>query len=465
MRFVANLRDETINAFLAGGIQPRAYLLSSHRVTPSTLESAARVRDLGLPVFADNGTKELIDATLDLFDPDAKPIRDEVRDIRREIGHTPRGSEVPDSLRAKAKSLAKAVVAHATVTSDAIDAEELLVTQLSMDPTDLIAQEDFATACVMGLGLEREITGFSVNQLRSRNKRSLRLWQTVANDPRCQDIRVHAVLSAMDFNTAQAAGRLAAQADIRFAALGIAGINRDSSATDFFVINKASRRLDRPAPRRYVRLTQILRGLEIGMAQTGHALTSFHCLGLGATAMLPIPAACFGGSVGLTTDATSPIHDAIRDQVYYEFENRGARVSTSAIANRTVQDEPWAFSSPFEQDFRDEFGHDADAAKEWWVAHEMPQIDRTHLQTEPELNDALPLLGEIETDLRRRGERVRVASNHWTIGELAAVYQPSDDRPGLAYEALTALSVGSGTVVARGAEAAINILEASGFHR
>lgn len=465
MRFVANLRDETIDAFLSGGIQPRAYLLSSHRVTPSTLESAARVRDLGLPLFADNGTKELIDDTLDMFDADAKPIRDEVREIRHEIGHVPRGSEIPDTLRSNAKSLAKAVVAHASATSDAIDAEELLVTQLSMDPTDLIAQEDYATACLMGLGLEREITGFSVDQIRTRNKRSLRLWQRVANDPRCQDIRVHAVLSALDYNTAQAAGRLAAEADVRFAALGIAGINRDSSATDFFVINTASRQLDRPAPRRYVRLTQILRGLETGMAQTGHALTSFHCLGLGATAMLPIPAACFGSSVGLTTDATSPIHDAIRDQVYYEFENHGARVSTSAIANRTVQDEPWAFSSPFEQNFRDEFGHDTDAAKDWWVTHGMPQIVRSHLQTEPDLNDALPLLGEIETDLRRRGERVRVASNHWTIGELAAVYQASDDRPELAHDTLTVLSEGSGTIVRRGAEASMNILEATGFQR
>jgi hypothetical protein len=43
--------------------------------------------------------------------------------------------------------------------SEAVDGEALLETQLSMQPRDLIAQEDYGTACLIAFDLEREITG------------------------------------------------------------------------------------------------------------------------------------------------------------------------------------------------------------------------------------------------------------------------------------------------------------------
>lgn len=462
MRFVANLRNETIDAFGLHDIQPRAYLLSSHRVTPATLESAARVRALGLPLFADNGSKVLIDETIDTFDADAAPIRGEVREIRRAVGRTPRGRDIPDDLRARAKALADAVIDHATGLSKAVDAQALLDLQLSMDPTDLIAQEDFATACLLGLGLERRITGYSIGRFDTRNRRSLKLWRRVSDDPRCAGLAVHAVLSAVDFNTARSAGRLAGEVGVAFAALGIAGLNKDGSATDVFVIGTASHSLERPAPRRYVRLTQIMRGFDVGFAECGTALRSFHCLGLGSTAMLPIPAAGLSGEIALTTDATSPIHDAIRDQVFYERDDFGARVSTSAIANRTVEGGGWDFASPFEQQFLEDFGHDAQAARLWWTDNGQPRILREHLRTEAVLNEALPLLGEMEDAVRRRGERARVAANHWTIGEVAADLPDGSTRPAAARSAMETIAQRPSATIQRGIGAARRVLETTG---
>ena len=462
MRFVANLRNETIAAFAAEDIQPRAYLLSSHRVTPSTLEAAAHVRDLDLPLFADNGTKQLIEQVIDVFADDAGSVRDQVRDIRRDIGHVPRGSDIPPALRQTAKDLANSVIDHATAVSNAIDRDALIELQLSMDPTDLIAQEDFAVACLLALQLEREVTGFSVSRYATRNRRSLRLWKAVNADPRSANLNIYAVLSAVDFNTARTAGRLAAEAGVRFAAIGIAGINMDSTATDFFVIGSGSHRLERPAPRRYVRLAQILSGLDVGLREAGGRLDSFHCLGLGASAMLPLVAASFDDAVGLSTDATSPIHDAIRDQVFYELASKGGRVSTSAIANREVRDAPWTFESPFEQRFKETFGHDVDAAKAWWRANGEPQIIRDHLRSEAELNEALPLLAEADSEARRRGERVRVAANHWTIGELAAVFSASLDRRIRARVAMSGIEMSQSASIARGTAAAAAILDVIG---
>jgi hypothetical protein len=177
MRFVANLRAETIDAFAAEEIQPAAYLLSSHRVSPSTLEAAASVRELNLPLFADNGTKPLIDDTFDLFQEPAEEIRFAVKDLRERLGRVPRGNDVPDELRKKAADLADKVVEHAVGTSNGIDADQLLKIQLSMAPTDLVAQEDFATACLIGLDLERETTGWAVSRFDTRNRRSLKLWK------------------------------------------------------------------------------------------------------------------------------------------------------------------------------------------------------------------------------------------------------------------------------------------------
>jgi hypothetical protein len=65
MRFISNLRRDTIEAFALAGAESHGYLLSSHRITPAALEDAAVVRGLGLPLFADNGTKELIDEVTD----------------------------------------------------------------------------------------------------------------------------------------------------------------------------------------------------------------------------------------------------------------------------------------------------------------------------------------------------------------------------------------------------------------
>src|SRR5262249_37540122 len=153
MRFVANLRQETIDAFSAQEIQPAAYLLSSHRVNESTLRAAAIVRELNLPLFADNATKPLIESTIGLFDERANEVREEIKELHRKLGRKPRGKDIPDKLRKHSSDLAGEVVKHATDVSDAIDVNELLEVQLSMRPTHLLAKEDFATACLVALDL------------------------------------------------------------------------------------------------------------------------------------------------------------------------------------------------------------------------------------------------------------------------------------------------------------------------
>jgi hypothetical protein len=459
MRFVANLRQETIDAFGAHGIQPAAYLLSSHRASPANLRSAAEVRALDIQLFADNGTKPMIDETVRAFLGEAGEIREEVLAIRRKLDRVPRGADVPSSLRTRASELADRIVRHTVSLSNNVDSDELLDVQLSMDPTDLIAKEDFGTACLIALDLDRETTGWRVSRFSTRNNRSLRLWETIQSDPRCENVRVHAVLSAMDYNTARDAGRLAALKGVKHAALGLAGIMLDPSAVDFHVFGNATLTFERPAPRRYVRLAQILRGIEDGYRSAGKRLSTFHCLGLGAPPLLPIPPAALSDSTTITTDATSPIHDAARDKVLYDLELNGHRANGRRIVERILGGGDWPFISPFTREFRTTFGHDPDRARTFWNEQGQPAVTSELLSTPSELTEALPLFSEAIESVRLAASRARIAHNHWVLGELCSQFQTGDGRRDTSLNAIQQLIDSStSTTTARGLDAAATVL-------
>src|SRR5262245_2545384 len=459
MRFVANLRQETIDAFSAQEIQPAAYLLSSHRVNESTLRAAAIVRELNLSLFADNGTKPLIESTIELFDERANEVREAVKQLRKKLGRMPRGKDIPDKLRNHSSDLAGEVVKHATDVSDAINTEELVELQLSMRPTHLLAKEDFATASLMALDLERKITGWPISRFETRSRRSLKLWKRVADNPRCEGMTVYAVLSGMDYNTARSAARLAAAQGVPHAALGIAGITLDPSATDFFVLGRVSVALSTPAPRRFVRLAQILRGLADGYAGAQGSLKSFHCLGLGASAMLPLAAVALGETTAVTADATSPIHDAVRDRVLYDPAEQGDRASTVEITERIVNGGDWPFLSPFTKRFREEFGHDPGKARSSWEDQGRPPITIELLQAASDLTAALPLLCEAEPAIRTIASKTHIAHNHWVLGEICETFPDKAGRHELASAAIDAwLSRQTSISTTRGLTAALRVL-------
>lgn len=457
MKFIANLRRPTLDAFSDQATNPDGYLLSAHRVTPTALADAASVREKNLPLFADNGTKPLIDEITDRFRGPALQLAQEVKALRRTLGRVPRGRDVPPALRDNANALANEVVAACTLLSEALDSATLLDSQLSMDPTDVIAQEDFATACLLALDLERETTGWSVARFTTRNRRSVNLWRVVSEDPRCAGRHVYAVLSAMDYNTARAAGQLAAEAGVRAAALGVAAVTSDLNATDFFVLGTASFSLEKPVPRRYVRLAQIFRGLADGWRDCGSPLDRFHCLGLGAPPLLPVVAAALDPSTEITTDATSPIHDAAKDRVLYDPVNAGDRASTIEIVNRIVMGGDWPFLSPFTVAFRDRFGHDPVRARVWWEQQQRPEITSTLLSDPSDLTEALPLFAEADPAIRPQARDARIAHNHWVLGELAAS-RSGINRREIALNLIDHWLAGPETTTTRGLNVAKSIL-------
>ena len=464
MIFVANLRPPTIQAFEKHQIQPSAYLLSTHRATPSMVRHAHAIREAGLPLFADNGTKALIEDVIEKYKQAARPIAVEVRRIRRQIGRTPRGKSVPADLRRQASELAHAVVQECTARSEQIDWKALLDQQIAMNATHIIAQEDFGGGSMMALNLERETTGWPIAALERRNRRSLRLFERVADDPRCRDLNVYAVLSALDYNTARAAGRLAARFGVTHVALGIAGITRDHTAVDFYVLGRSSYKLDCPVPRRYARLAQIARGVADGYREAGARLEAFHALGLGAATMFPILPAAFDAETYLTIDATSPIHDAVRDRVFYDPERNGDRLSQLHIVRQIVRGEDWHFDCPFCQAFRDEHGHDVNGVRAWWEQNGQPKIEWDHLRADGPLVQFIPMFTKLEGTAASEATRARVAHNHWVLDRVTEQVPQGATRRPWAMTKIEELLGYESLVTARGLGAAREILQKN-WHR
>ncbi len=450
MQFIANLRKQTIDAFTELGFKPNGYLLSTHRATPSALRQAAIVRAQGVDLFADNGTKEHIEAVLEMFREPAKAINQQMSAIRRTLGKIPRGLAIPRSLRKQAAQLAKKVVAECTRRSESIDTEALVTAQLSMNPTHMIAQEDFATACLVGLGLERYITGWRIDKIRQRNRRSIRLYQRVAKDPRCQHTKVFAVLSAMDFNTARAAGRLAAKKGITHVAIGMVGIMRDARATNFFVLGRRNFTLPQATPRRYARFAELVLGLRVGYDDEKIKLESFHALGLGAAPMLPFLALAKQQVASVTLDASSPIHDAVKSRVMYEYSKAADRVSCIQAVQRIVEGGQWKFDTPFLKKFGQTFVHDPPSARNWWHDQGKPKITKAALKNSVEFQSSLPLFTRVDRDLTRSARHTHVAHNHFVISQLANQLRASPAVSQVATSTINQMLKHHSTIIKRG---------------
>jgi hypothetical protein len=422
LRFVTNLRPGTYESFAAVGHRPAAWLLSSHRLDGTTARLAGEVRAQGQDLYADNGTKALIDDVVDAHAPGLADLAREVRLVRRGLPdgrRIPRPSELPDGLASRASDAAHAVM-------DAVDGvlaegsgEELLAAQLSMDPTHLVAREDFAVASLLALGLEREVTRWPVGYFDRRNRITLGLWEEAAEDARCRDVDVFATLGATDYNTARSGARLFARRGVRHVAVGFAGINRDSSFCASY-LHGPRRRLPGAAPRRYVRTTEITLGVRDGYREEGRELASFHALGLGARAQLPTLVAAFDPGTRLSVDATSPLHDAIQDRVFYERRAFGDRVSCREGARAVLEGGTWDLASPFARAVIDQLGHDPEGARAWWRAEAQRDLELDDLDPDSMLGRHLPLFATARGGRTATQARARTGHNHWVMDEICA---------------------------------------------
>ena len=462
-QFITNLRDQTVSSFERRGYAPPAWLLSSHRISKARLELARSFRESGALIFADNGTKKLIEDTANRFSASQEPLRDWIRQMRYDLPgakRIPSPSEVPELLREQVSAAAHQVCDDVDRVLDAIGYESVLVEQLEMTPTHLVAREDYAVACLISLGLEREISGWPVSYFDRRNQKTLDFWRQIAADPRCDQIKVFATLSAVDYSTARSAARLAAKTGVDHVALGYAGINSDSTYVDSFIMGYR-RYLPQNAPRRYVRGTAIALGLRDGFRDVGRTLKSFHGLGLGTLAQYPVLAAAFDSHTDITVDATSPLHDAVNDLVFYDEKNWGDRVDVIEATERILAGEDEILVSPFTLHLAEQFGQYPQQAREWWQNGYFSKVTRELLYPQAPLGSRLGVFASAPDGSTAEQARGRTAHNHW-VCDLLSGQVPAENRRDWGLAQIEALIQKRKYSTRSGLIGALTILEAAG---
>ncbi len=428
-RFITNLRDQTMESFADTGYRPGAWLLSTHRINSTLLTHSETVRDRGAILFADNGTKPLIDLTVNHFRDEQQALRTEIKTLRRSLPdkrRIPKPSELPRDLRQRTSDAAHAVLdfVDKQLTGETVDS--IHQRQLLMNPTHMIVKEDYAIACLIALGLEREISGWPVSYFDRRNRITIDFWRQAVELDDTNERRQYATLSAMDYATAKSGARLAALAGVQDVALGFAGINSDPSYARVFRLPYRYH-LTGNAPRKYIRTAEILLGIRDGYREAGRHLRAFHALGLGATAQYPLLLRVFDDQTWLSVDATSPVKDAVQDLVYYDERNRGDRLSVVEGASELVAGMPWTFESPFLNQCRDRLGLDIRSAQDWWGDQGQRKIDKADLTPDGPLGRALPVYATGRGSQTAYQQQVRIAHNHW-VCDLLAGRAPSSRR-------------------------------------
>jgi len=458
MLFLANLRPESVASFDRYHMRPHGYLLSAHRASRNLVSFAHATRKRGIPLMADNGSKEIIDRVIMKYSSACQSFMAEVRMARRMARDQGRAAVLPSKLIAIGSGLANAIIRECTRESRLLNPQKLLAIQLAMTPTHLIAQEDFAVAVLMALNLDREVTGLDSEALLRRNRRSLLLYRSVKELTSSRGIKVYAVLSAMDYNTAVAAGRLAARSGVTRVALGCVGIMKDGSAVDSFLLRRTSFPLGQAAPRRYVRLAQILRGIVDGYRQAGKSLVAFHALGLGAPSLFPVVAAALSSVREISVDSTAPIRDAIGDHVLYRWNRNGDRATIMTIARELVSGNDWYCRCVFCLGFRKTHGHSVLLAMKWWTTVEKRDIASTDLMSGKPLSSAVPLLTLRNRGLGLLAQLVHIAHNHAVLKLLASRIPDGSLRPQWGMRRIASLAKYEATMTARGLLAAQNVL-------
>lgn len=418
MRFFTNLRPQTAEIYKESGYTSSAWLLSSHRATPQTLELAAEVRRRGGDLMADNGTKPLIDRVIGEFAEAAAPILTTYRSIRRQSGELSM-TGMPDAVRRPALALAQHVADFVDALQQERDWNALIDEQLAMDPTHVIAPEDFCIGSLIGLGIDRAMTGWSLDRFRQRNRLSLEGWERMSADARAAGRHVFVTLAAADYHSARAAARMAANRAADNVAVGFAGLNNLQTGTQWTSL-RSRRKLSQPAGRRYVELLEILFGIRDGFREADVPLRRFHGLGLGSRAQYCLLPKIFMADTEISVDATSPLHDAVRGRVLYDAAAQGRSRRVNTIVQQVLEGNDIPIDGFFPRRARDRHGHDPAAARQWWDASGGPDIAMRDLLPDQPLAQLLGWLasgpGSATTDVTSDW----IGHNHAVCDELTA---------------------------------------------
>ena len=242
-RFIINLKPLTSLAAFQAAIRPWGYLLAPDKATPGLRKLASVLRAKRKKLFADNGNFVSIGKLADAHGAAASLLVAKVREQEKRLGHNLREEEVPQRLKRSLTELARTVREQALAVVK--DGDNLLGTQLKLNPTHLIGVEDITMAVFLSLNLEPTYLALDRKDYAAFNALvALRAADRLKKLPRQFTSKYYPVASAVSYDTAFDAGVQFAKAGLRKIAMGFGAYMADNNYTDHFYVNGC--RIDLP---------------------------------------------------------------------------------------------------------------------------------------------------------------------------------------------------------------------------
>ncbi len=419
--FVPNLKPYT---FFRGRGNRRfdAYLLSvdymrQHKALAKRVVGEERL------LAADNGNVDLIRELLARYAGPARALDELRKKEEKKRGGYLQPGELSASLSEAYRALAEDIRAASKEATHESRTTETTQLQSAMDASYLVGMEDLTVATMTGLSMEPEYTMLPQSFYQALSERAVRfaLDQQQCRYGICSGT-VFAGLHAIDYDTAQLAGRLAGEAGVKGIASGLVGALRDKNYVDYRIADGALVPLPRPVPRPYLRVMEIVAGYYVGYGRATGKRLRFHGLGVGTPILLPLLSVFGDADTLLATDSTAPIVDGWTSPTISLYVDRPAPLKYKAhrIAEYWLRDGyGWDCPCPYCQDFMERHPHDVDGARRWWKSRGSPRLTRADMHRSSELSHLLPILGApADPNLRRDAAMTRVAHNHWVLKRL-----------------------------------------------
>lgn len=397
-----------------------AYLLSADYANQVNLDMAARVREDGRLLVADNGNVDLLRAFSARFREAAKVVDGERKDWEAETGRYARPGDLPTSLRKRFNAVAADIAraSRSRVTEEYT--RHAVERQLSMRPDLLVGMEDLTLGTMAALNLEPEYCAHTETFYEQLADAPI-AWARRTTDGEFGPVEgtVLAGLHALDFDSAVIVGRRAAEAGLNAVALGMFGALTDRNYVDYRVEDGRILSFPRPVPRPYVRVVELVAGVVEGYRRAGRPKPSIHALGVGTPILLPLLALLGDGAEYFATDSTSPIVDGWSSPTIslYIDDPAPMKYRGSRIAEIWLKDgRAWNCPCHYCEGFRTAHPPKVNEAYRWWKREGKPRIVKRMLERDGPLSALLPFLGYAEDDeLRREAGLARVGHNHVTL--------------------------------------------------